>query len=389
MNKSKIFLTSLLCAFAGACIGAGGFMFKYKDDLKFAENNSLLAEVQNIISENKVEMAEPEKADESLLNGYLEAFDQYTKYIPEIEQTKEERELAYVNESPCFESCGIQVGLDQNAQLYFSSVNKGSPADVQGIKQGDIIVQIDGNDITESPVDHTRELLGKDGTKHSLVLIRGEERVELDFVLKNPPKKSDEVECKMLDNEILYTHVKSFGLTAGWHFNQNAGEMIKTARAVIIDVRDNGGGATQSAMDIANMFITEGKITLNYYNGNTKEVTALDGEGTEDEYSLPVVILCNEETASAAEIFTSLMMHNYEKTTVVGVKTFGKGIFQSDATLSNGGTVFYTAGYYTVDDYECYHGIGLEPDITVEMDKVLIGTNDDIQLKKAIEILSE
>lgn len=389
MDKSKIFLTGLLCAFAGACVGAGGFMLKYKDDIKFAESNSLLAEVQNIISENKVEMAEPEKADESLISGYLGAFDQYTKYNPPIEETKEEYELANVNETPCFESNGIQVGLDQNAQLYFSSVKSGFPADVQGIKQGDIIVQIDGNDITESPIDHTSELLGKDGTKHSLVLIRGGERVELDFVLKNPPKKSDEVECKMLDDEILYANVKSFGLDAGWHFSQSAAEMMKTARAVIIDVRDNGGGATQSAMDIANMFITEGKITMHYNKGDTREITARDGEGKEEKYSVPVVIICNEGTASAAEIFTSLMMHNYEKTTVVGSKTYGKGIFQSDATLSNGGTVRYTAGYYTVDDYECYHGIGIEPDIVVEMDKALIGTSEDIQLKKAIEILSE
>ena len=98
-------------------------------------------------------------------------------------------------------------------------------------------------------------------------------------------------------------------------------------------------------------------------------------------------MLVNENTASAAEIMTALLKNNKQGCRLVGVNTYGKGIFQQEAELKSGGTVHYTAGKFYVDDRENWNGVGITPDVVVEMDSKLIGTDEDIQLKKAIELL--
>jgi len=103
---------------------------------------------------------------------------------------------------------------------------------------------------------------------------------------------------------------------------------------------------------------------------------------------MPMVVITNEKTMSAAEILTALLKQYGEDVKLVGTKTYGKGIFQKEKELSNGGILRYTAGYITVGDWECYQGKGIEPDYEVEMDSSSIGSDDDIQLKKALKLLS-
>ena len=100
----------------------------------------------------------------------------------------------------------------------------------------------------------------------------------------------------------------------------------------------------------------------------------------------PVVLLTNEKTASAAEIFTALLKQ-YDDATIVGTNTFGKGIFQNVATFHRN-VIHYTDGYFKVGDWDCWQGVGIAPDIDVEMDSALIGTSEDVQLQKALELLS-
>ena len=99
-----------------------------------------------------------------------------------------------------------------------------------------------------------------------------------------------------------------------------------------------------------------------------------------------VVLLVNNNTASSAEIFTAALKQHIE-VTIVGENTRGKGVYQIVNLLDNGDQFKYTAGTYTVGDWECYQGVGIAPDVEVPMDRELIGTDDDIQLKKALELL--
>ena len=138
-------------------------------------------------------------------------------------------------------------------------------------------------------------------------------------------------------------------------------------------------------MNIADFFGGECYVTFYCYNGEVEKInTTADG----DSIDANVIVIVNENTASAAEILSSYLKQQVNAI-IVGTNTFGKGVFQQDAKLSNGGNLHYTAGYFTVGDWECWQGKGIAPDIEIAMDydENIIGTDEDIQLQKAIEIL--
>lgn len=197
-------------------------------------------------------------------------------------------------------------------------------------------------------------------------------------------KYVDNMTTELKNGNILYTRLHMFDVDTEIVWNDLVDSDIKKAKGFILDLRDNGGGSDSTAESIADKFLKKGYCTDHLKNGETEESRMTDNG---KEYDIPVVLLVNDGTASAAEEFTALMMQNYENLTVIGEKTYGKGIFQNERVLSNGGTLRYTNGYYTVGDWECYQDIGIEPDETIEMDKSLIGTFGDTQLKRALEIL--
>lgn len=138
------------------------------------------------------------------------------------------------------------------------------------------------------------------------------------------------------------------------------------------------------AVQFADYFVGEASLQKNYYTGKTETLKTSDSSGDIDK---PVVVLINEKTMSAAEIAAAFLKQYGKDVKLVGQKTFGKGIFQLEEELSDGGKLHYTAGTYTVGDWECYQGKGIEPDVAVEMDPSYIGTDKDVQLKKALELL--
>lgn len=155
----------------------------------------------------------------------------------------------------------------------------------------------------------------------------------------------------------------------------------------VIDLRENKGGYTDYCMNMLEYFIEPQKVVKYYYNdGKTKDVEIINNNKCTDE---KVIILVNENTASAAEIFTSAMMQFYDgEVTVVGTKTYGKGTFQEYKSLSDNERFRYTAGTYTVGSWQCYDGAGITPDIEVSMEYSpdIICTDEDVQLQKALDL---
>ncbi|MDE6035859.1 MAG: S41 family peptidase [Ruminococcus sp.] len=160
----------------------------------------------------------------------------------------------------------------------------------------------------------------------------------------------------------------------------------KDVDGFIIDLRNNKGGYTDMATGVLGYLIERQTVGLyHYFDGSTRKIN-VSGDSFRTE---KVVILVNEDTASASEIFTAVMMQFYSgDVTVIGTNTYGKGTFQEFANVSDTEQVKYTAGYYTIGDWQCYDGIGITPDIEVEMDykPEIICTDNDIQFQTALDL---
>lgn len=207
-----------------------------------------------------------------------------------------------------------------------------------------------------------------------------------EYVVKNADTKEyDYIDKYQIIDNIAYINCSHFDFyaTQGFvHFFRDNPE----ADGFIIDLRNNGGGVTDNCMSMLGYFIEPRNIVRYYRNdGTTEDIGITDAVKSTDK---KVIILVNGYTASSAEIFTSAMMQFYEDTTIIGTKTYGKGIFQQKEYISENETIEYTAGYYTVGNWDCYNGIGITPDIEIPMDynPDIICTDEDIQLQTALDL---
>ena len=384
MELTTKIINSVLALGAAAALGAGGMYLYHRDDIKGASDYKLISECEAILSENGMTYPDTETKEESALRGFLAAYnDKYTGYLRSDEEGSY---VAWVNSNTCMVSTGYTVEISENGALTVGSVKKGSPADKQGIMAGDTILGVDSFTVNDDGIQKVAyELLGKDGTVMTLRISR--DSAEKELSITRSLNEDDEVANITLTShgDILCIRIKSIENISSGNLVALLDDYDKKFGKVIVDLRDNAGGYTAESVKIADMFIGEAAVTMHYNKGDTETFDTADSP---DDMKLPIVVLVNEKTASAAEIMTALLKQYGAETTIVGENTFGKGIFQEQEKLSNGGFLQYTAGYYTVGDWECYQGKGIAPDVEVEMDSSLIGTDDDVQMKKALDILS-
>lgn len=357
----------------GLIAGSGVMWLSFRDEIKFAEKFSLLKSCDELITERKVEM--PDAAyEESVVNGYISGLDKYSFYRGGAARKLIET-ADLVNALPTPLGSGFTISFNENGVMYFEEVVSGMPADKQGIREGDIVQSVDGKSVIGSDKKSAFSIAGKDGTSCKLVLLRGGETIELEFVRSNSTEKEwYDVDYKMY-GESLYIKIPTFKT------NEKL-SMLETEKysSVIVDLRDNSGGYTDNALDCAADFIADGYMKYYYFNGEVETLNVNNGK----KLGVPIIVLVNEKTASAAEIMTSLFKQ-YGDATIIGVNTKGKGCFQSNVPLGDG-KLRYTDGYFTVGRWECWHGVGIAPDVEVQMDSELIGTPEDVQLEKALEI---
>ena len=384
MELTNNIINSFLCLSAAAAIGAGCTYLYNKKKIEDSEKYKLVSECRDILEDNDVKFPEGVDEEVAVLNGYLNAYnDDYTFYLPP--KSADESYINAINNVSCLITCGYSIGLSEDNEVYVANVTAGSIAEKQGLKTGDVILAVDGEYFAEKGISPTAlSLSGKDGTTMHLVLRREGKLMELDFLRSNDEDlMRGNVDCKLMGN-IAYTRVYNFGRTTSAEFGAEPMDMIKNAKGIVLDLRDNGGGQMGEAVQLADYFVGEASLQKNYYTGKTETLKTSDSSGDIDK---PVVVLINEKTMSAAEIATAFLKQYGKDVKLVGQKTFGKGIFQLEEELSDGGKLHYTAGTYTVGDWECYQGKGIEPDVAVEMDPSYIGTDKDVQLKKALELL--
>ncbi len=372
---------AVLASFGGGWLLCGQVN---KEKIELGERFAAFRTIEKYLPEGyEYEIKSEGMALEDCVNAYYSNNgDEYFNYSFDGSVTYREDLL---NTSHLLKDGGFEISANAEGTMTVSSIDEDSYAEQQGLRLGDVITKIDGHDIKEETFAIAgKYFLGENGSTAKLTILRGDETIELDYVRKyvieNDPHP------RMIENDICYIPFRVRFSDVNYSvFERAFEEYDDSAEGYIIDLRENGGGDTATSLKILGYFLGEREIGKQVYYDGSEEILSSGSDGKLCDKK--VVLLVNENTASASEIFTAAMMQYYDNVEVVGTKTFGKGIFQVQTFLEGEDVLRYTAGYYTVGEWDCYQGVGIEPDIAVKMDEELIETENDIQLAKAIELL--
>jgi len=270
-----------------------------------------------------------------------------------------------------------------------------SPAEKAGIRAGDILRAVDGEEFYSSQIlDASQKLKNGEIGSEVIVTIEREGKGTFDLTVIREKIIKETVTSKLINEDVGYIRISEFDYNKERENNNTADEFkehfnaLKTAgmEKMIIDLRNNPGGELSVVCDIADMLVPKGIITYTEDKRGRRETYKSD----KNECDMPIVLLVNGGSASASEVLTGAL-RDYGKATVVGTKTYGKGIVQTVIPFSDGSGMSVTIAKYYTPNGECIHEVGIEPDIVVEMDtdKTIsdLEYNEDIQLQKAVELL--
>ena len=267
----------------------------------------------------------------------------------------------------------------------------GTPAEKAGIKAGDKIISVNGNEYTDKDLNNISNYIkGEEGTTVKLVIERDGENITFD--IRREKINTNPITAEILDGNIGYIKIPSFDEGVAENFKSKYQELQERgANSLIIDLRNNGGGIVDESTKIADYILDKGQKIISTQDKDKKEqITKSENEPI---IKTEIVILVNKNTASASEILACSLQDN-EKAKIVGTKTYGKGVIQTVFSLSDGsGLKITTAEYYTPKG-ATIHKVGISPDIEIELpDSVkniyAVTKENDSQLKKAIEELKK
>lgn len=323
--------------------------------------------------------------EENLINeaikGYVAGLkDPYTEYFTkeEMEDFTSEVEGNYI---------GIGIYMIQNTEdntIVVLYPIEGSPAKEAGIQTGDIIKKVDGVEYTGEDFDKISNYIkGKEGTKVTLEIERKGEI--LTYKIERKSIDLYPIESEILDNNIGYIGITSFDSKCADEFKKVYNNLVKSnITGLIIDLRNNGGGIVSEALQIADYALEKNDIILITKDKSGKE--KIEKSTKKPIIEVPIIILVNENTASASEILAAALKEN-NKATILGEKTYGKGVIQELLKLSDGSGMKVTIEEYYTPNKNKINNIGITPDVEISStESILIDPEDDKQLQKAIKI---
>ncbi len=319
---------------------------------------------------------------EGALAGMVSAVgDDYTSYL-------DPDELQQLNISLEGDYEGIGAFVDPTGEyLAIIAPIQGSPAEAAGLLPGDLVIAVDGEDMTGIDGNLViRRVLGPAGSTVILTIQREGVEEPFDVEIVRAHIIIPSVEGRMLEGDIAYVQLFNFGDSTAADLRVILEDLLsQNPRGLILDLRNNGGGFLHSAVDITSEFVPEGVALYEVYGDGTRDEYEVNGEGIATD--IPMVVLVNEGTASASEILAGAIQ-DYERGTLVGTVTFGKGSVQQVFDLGNGrGSVRITVARWLTPDERQIHGVGLTPDFEVVLTPEDFAAGLDPQLDMAIEIL--
>ena len=345
-----------------------------------------LQKYKEIIDKYYLGDVDEEKLKEGAIKGYIEGLgDPYTEYI-----SADEMEDYLSDTMGNFVGIGIyMVKNTEKGKIQVLAPIKGSPAEKAGIQAGDLILTVDGVDYSADEMTiASNKIKGEEGTTVTIEVLRGTETKK--YELKREKVKVNQVEGKVLSNNIGYINFTSFDETTADDFKAKFEELNKQGiKSLIIDLRNNGGGIVDQALQIADYVADKDSVLLYEVDKNNKET--VKKAKTDLIINMPIMILTNENTASASEILAGALK-DLGKAKTVGTTTYGKGVIQQILKLSDGSGLKVTIEEYQTPNRNKIHKIGIAPDEEVKLpDSVTnvlnVTESEDTQLQKAIEML--
>lgn len=383
-SKTAIAVVCGLLLFVGG-IWLGGHPERLPDPARDAlvdEDRALRAEIVDSIQDNFYKKTDAADIQESSLKGIVDGLDdQFSHYL-----TPKEAEQFEQSVQGEFEGVGMNVEEDSRG-LRVTRVFEGSPAEEGGINQGDFITAVDGRSLAGVSSDvATSRIKGEAGTEVKLEVVDPEEGTPRTIELTRA-----KIEVPVAEGRIRRVDGEKYGVVALTTFSDGAHGKVREqvdrliddgAEGIVLDLRGNGGGLLSEAVLVSSQFIEDGLIT--FTKGRTRPRREFEAEGEAIDGDIPMVVLVDRGSASASEIVTGALRDS-KRATVVGTRTFGKGVFQEVETLSNGGVLDITVGEYFLPSGENIHKKGVRPTVKAKDDPE---TDRDEALPKALRTLA-
>ncbi len=383
--------------FAGLLIGASKSISK-EDEYSYLK---LFTDVLKIVKDYYVEEPHVKDLIYGALNGMLTSLDPFSAFFP----PEKYKEFMEETEGE-FGGIGIEISMEKGRPIVVSPI-EGTPAYKAGLRAGDIIVAVDGEDtFGKTLLEIVKKIRGKPGTKVTLMIMRkGADK----------PIKVEITRAIIRIESVKYTKYENLGYIKIIQFQHYTARDLKKAikelinsgvEGLILDLRNNPGGLLSEAVRVSDLFLPEGKLIV-YTKGRRDEEKYYAKEDPLIPSRIPLVVLINKGSASASEIVTGALQ-DHGRAVIVGEKSFGKASVQNVIPLEDNSALKLTVAYYYTPKGRLIHEKGITPDVKVEMDsktweklaetvrkmriegngeKVILLPEIDIQLRKAIEVL--
>lgn len=394
MKKGKIKVRSLIkdilillllvvCIMEGIMLKV--FVFSSDDGIA---RKSKLKQLKTVIDEYYLGEVDEEQLREYSYKGMIAGLeDPYSVYY-----TKEEYEDVEESSEGIFSGVGIVLTQDMETKaITVVKPMKDGPAQKAGIKAGDILTKVEGEEISsdEDLSSVVSRVKGKEGTKVTLTFSR--DGKEKDYTLTRQEIKNPTVEYEMLENKVGYIKITEFDEVTVEQFDDALSQLENDGmKKLVLDLRDNPGGLLDAVVDIADRILPTGMIVYTEdKNGKKTEYEARSAECVEQ----PIAVLINGNSASASEILAGAIQ-DYKAGTLVGTTSYGKGIVQNIFQLGDGSAVKLTIANYYTPKGRNIHKKGIDPDVEVELkeslkDEIEIKKSEDNQLQEALKVLEK
>ncbi|MEL7649168.1 MAG: S41 family peptidase [Sedimentibacter sp.] len=326
---------------------------------------------------------------EGALEGTLQALkDPYTQFL-----SKEEFAALMQDTEGSYEGIGVYITASDDNKIVIVSPIEDTPAEKAGLKTGDKIIRINGTEYTAEQIDDAVKVMkGEPGTSVTITVQRensdGGQQV-FDIQINREKIRIKTIKPAMLEDGVGYIRITTFDMQTAEDFKVAYQDLKnKGMKSLVIDLRYNPGGIIDATVDISNMFMGEGVVTYTKTKAGEMEYFKSDKEAED----LPIVLLINEGSASASEIMAGALKDT-KRATLIGTKSFGKGIVQRVQRFgSDGEGIKMTVSEYFTPNGVNIHGIGIEPDIEIKLPEDAKGYgyefySTDNQLQKAVEVL--
>jgi len=356
-----------------------------KNSNEIYEKIDLFGEVLETIKQEYVDEVDQADIMDSAINGLLQSLDPYSAYM-----SPKSFEGMRTDTKGEFGGLGIEIGMESGVVKVISPIDD-TPAANAGIKSGDYIVRIDGEQVQGKTLTEAVELMrGPIGSSIKLTIRRKNKKKALEFKIKRAIIEVKSVEAKIIGDkkDIGYLRLKSFNENSDEQLFKKINNFEKKNKLIgyVLDLRNNPGGLLTQAISVSDYFLDDGEIvsTKGRKISETRRFFSKKGDGIKGK---PLIVIINTGSASAAEIVSGALK-DHKRAIILGERSYGKGSVQSIIPLKNGGGLRLTISKYYLPSGKSISDVGVLPDIIVEEggDNFKINTNTDNQLKYAVDL---